>query len=75
MVLVTHALQIEEPTRKIELSENIWFIMEVFSVDKDAVFLLPTFKFNNDSVLSSNSDMLEDHQVSPHGWWFKLFPE
>ena len=51
MVLVTHALRNEEPTRKIELSENNWFITEVLSVDKDAMFLLPTFKFNDDSVL------------------------
>ena len=28
MVLVTHALPNEEPSRKIMLGENIWFILE-----------------------------------------------
>ena len=51
MVLVTHALWNEEHTRKIKLSKNIWFITEVFPVDKDVTFLLPTFKFNYYSVL------------------------
>ena len=48
---MTHALQNEEPTRKIKLSENIWFITEVLPADKDATFLLPTFKSNYYSVL------------------------
>ena len=51
MVLVTHALRNKEPTRKIKLSETIRFITEVLSVDKDAMSLLTTFKFNYDSVL------------------------
>ena len=51
MVLVTHALWNEEPARKIWLSKNIWFIVEVLPVDKDATFLLSTFKFNYYSVL------------------------
>ena len=64
---MTHALWNEEPARKIWLSKNIWFIVEVLPVDKDATFLLSTFKFNYYSVLFSNGDMLEDHQVSLRG--------
>ena len=30
MVLVVHALQNEEPTRKVKLGENIWFIRRFF---------------------------------------------
>ena len=41
--------------------------MEVLPVDKDAMFLLSTFKFSYYSVLFSKGDMLEDHQVSPCG--------
>ena len=48
---MTHALQNEEPTRKIKLSENAWFIAEVLSVDKNVTFLLPKFKFNCHSVI------------------------
>ena len=48
---MTHALRNEETTKKIELSENLWFITEVLSVDKDAMILLPTFKFNDHSAL------------------------
>ena len=51
IVLLTHALQNEEPTRKIKLSENAWFIAEVLSVDKNVTFLLPKFKFNCHSVI------------------------
>ena len=50
MDLMTHALWNKEPTRKIKLSENIWFIMEVLSIDKNATILLSTFKFNYHSV-------------------------
>ena len=50
MILVTHTLQNEEPTSKIKLSENIWFITEILSVDNDATFLLPKFEFNYHSV-------------------------
>ena len=68
MVLVTHALPNEEPSRKIMLGENIWFILEVLSVDKNATFLFPTFKFNYHSVLFLQmvTSMLEYHRVSPH---------
>ena len=45
------AFQNEEPTRKIMLSENISFIIEVLYVNQDAAFLLPTFRFNNYIVL------------------------
>ena len=48
---MTHALQNEDPTRKIKLSENAWFIAEVLSVDKNVTFLLPKFKFNCHSVI------------------------
>ena len=51
MILVKHAPLNEEPTRKIKLDENIWFITEVLRVDKNATFLLPTIKFNYHSVL------------------------
>ena len=51
VVLLTRALRSEEPARKILLSENIWFILKVLPVDKDATFSLPTFKFNYYSVL------------------------
>ena len=44
MVLVTHAVRNEEPTRKIKLSENFWFITEILSVTKDVAFLLSKFK-------------------------------
>ena len=50
MVLVTHALQNKEPNRKIKLSENIWFFIEVPSVNKDTTFLLGTFKLKDYSV-------------------------
>ena len=50
-VLVIHAVWNEEPARKILLGENIWFITEVLPVDKDAMLLLPTFKFNYYRVL------------------------
>ena len=50
MILVKHALLNEEPTRKIKLGENIWFITEILSVDKNATFLLLTIKFNYHSV-------------------------
>ena len=48
---MTRALRNEEPTRKIKLSENAWFIAEVLSVDKNVTFLLPKFKFNCHSVI------------------------
>ena len=48
---MTHALRNEEPTRKIKLSENAWFIAEVLSVDKNVTSLLPKFKFNCHSVI------------------------
>ena len=64
MVLVRHAFQNEEPTRKIKFSETIWFI--ILFVDKDTTSLLPTFKFNYDSFLFLQTNMLEDHQVSSH---------
>ena len=66
---MTHALRNEEPARKIYLlfTTGIIYITEVLPVDKDATFLLPTFKFNYYSVLFSNGEMLEDHQVSPSG--------
>ena len=67
MVLVTHAHRKEEPARKVWLSENIRFIRETVPVDKDAMFLFSTVKFNYYSVLFSNGDMLEDHQVSLRG--------
>ena len=51
MVLVKNALRNEEPTRKIKLSENVWFITDVFPVDKDATFLLPTIKCNYYNVI------------------------
>ena len=51
IVLLTRALRNEEPTRKIKLSENAWFIAEVLSVDKNVTFLLPKFKFNCHSVI------------------------
>ena len=67
MVLVIHALRNKEPTRKIKLSENIWFITEVLSADKNVTFLLPTFKLElSQCPFSSNGGILEDHQISPH---------
>ena len=32
------------------------------------MFLLPTFKFNDQCPFSSNGDMVEDYQVSPNDW-------
>ena len=58
MVLVAHALQNEEPIRKIRLGDNY------------GGSLLPTFTFNNTQCRFSFSygDMLEYHRVSPHDW-------
>ena len=62
IVLATHALRNEEPTRKIKLGENIRFITEVLSVNRDATFFLPISKINNHSDLF----LLGDDQVLPH---------
>ena len=49
--LMTHGLQNKVPTRIIKLSEDIWFIMEVLSVQKDVMLLLFALKFNNHCAL------------------------
>ena len=40
MILVTHALRNKEPTWEVKLGKNIWFVMEVIFVHKNAVFCL-----------------------------------
>ena len=65
LILARHALENKEPTRRNNLRENIWFITEVLSIDKNATYLLPTFKCNYQSVLFVQT-VLEDNQLSPH---------
>ena len=63
MILMAQAFQIEEHTKIFNLSENILFITETRSVNEDAEFLFPTFKFNNYSLLFLNGDMFGNRWV------------
>ena len=56
---------------KLSWVKTFWFITEVLSVNKEAMFLLPTFEFNNDSILFLQTvtclKIIRFHRMS--GWW------
>ena len=56
---------------KLSWVKTFWFITEVLSVNEEAMFLLPTFEFNNDSVLFLQTvtclKIIRFHRMS--GWW------